>query len=87
MPDLKLKGPLNTTPSLEAVEGYRYALILNIIFGGMINVFSNKSITTSGFTYFMVSISNDSSVNDYRKPLYIVWKAYSISLKVYHMHN
>ena len=39
MPGLKIKGPLNTTPSLEAVEGYRYAQILNIVFGGMINVF------------------------------------------------
>ena len=37
--------------------------------------------------YFMVSISNDSSVDDYRKPLYIIWKAYSISLKVYHMQK
>ena len=70
---------------LLKVTGMR--LILNIIFGVMITVFSNKSITASGFTYFMVSIGNDSSVNDYRKPLYIVWKAYSISLKVYHMHN
>ena len=43
-------------------------LILNIIFGGMINVLSNKSIMTSGFTSFSVSLRN-SSVNDYRKPL------------------
>ena len=55
-------------PSLEAVEGYRYALNIEYYFGGMINILSNKSIMTSGFTSFSVSVMN-SSVNDYRKPL------------------
>ena len=45
------------------------SLILNIIFGGMINVLANKSIMIHGFTSWSVSVMI-SSLNDYyRKPV------------------
>ena len=52
-------------------------LILNIIFGGVINVLVNKSITTHGFASWSVSVMI-SSLSDYRKP--VLNRAGSLSL-------
>ena len=42
-------------------------LILNVIYGGVINVLVNKSIMTNSFTSRSVSVMISS--HDYRKPL------------------